>query len=351
VNGKPSAWLAESIATAFPERVTVTPSVPVDSNGVAQVDLSESALAVAPDTMDRMFTQMQASLASVGVPDVQLSVGNTPIAAQPVSVRSTRVTGPALVLTKDGFGFLVGDQLQAVPGLSDVIKTVSPAAIQVTAQRDHAALRLTSGGVARQSADGKSDLLDARAGLVDPTIDQFNIVWSVPRAKPSAVAAFLPDGTRVNVADAWPGASQITAMAISRDGTRMAASVVAGGTTEVWIAGVVRGSDGAPKRLGAPVSLGDLVGTSVGIAWLDDETVGSLAHDGETSPLLAQLVGGPGSSTPAPAGVAAIAGASSVDTVRLRGPKGELFVRRGSNWQQTASGVIVLATQQGMPTG
>jgi hypothetical protein len=49
--------------------------------------------------------------------------------------------------------------------------------------------------------------------------------------------------------------------------------------------------------------------------------------------------------------VAAIAGASSVDTVRLRGPKGELFVRRGSNWQQTASGVIVLATQQGMPTG
>ncbi|GAA1946303.1 GerMN domain-containing protein [Microbacterium deminutum] len=350
VNKPPSEWLADSVTTSF-QGVTVLPSVPVDPSGVAHVDLSESALSVPPDTLDRMLTQLQASLATAGVVEVQLSVGTTPISASPVPVRSTRVTGPSLVLTKDGLGFLVGEQLQPVPGLSDVVKTVSPVSIQVTADRDWAALRLTDGTVWRQGADGSSDRVDARPGLVDPTIDQFHTVWSVPRSNPGALTAHLPNGSSVAVADAWPGATEVSSIAISRDGARMAATVTSGGSTQVWIAGVVRATDGTPKRLGAPVALGEAVGTGVSLAWLDDITLGALSHAGDTSQVSEQLVGGPAGSTAAPAGMASLAGASAVSAVRMRGEDGLLYVRRGTNWQQTASGILVLATQQGMPQG
>lgn len=347
VNDPPSEWLADSVASAFPESVTVSPSVPVDS-GVAKVDLSESALAVPPQTLNRMLTQLEASLATAGATEVELSVGTAPLAAEPVTVRSTRITSPSLVLVEDGLGFLVGDELQPIPGLTEVVSTVSPVSIQVTAERDWAALRLTDGTVWRQGADGSSDLIDDREGLIDPTIDPFNVVWSVPHSQPGGLLAFLPDGPHP-IADAWPGATQIAAMAVSRDGTRMAAAVTAGGRSEVWVAGIVHDADGVPQRLGAPVSLGSVEGTADAIAWLEDAGIGVLSRDGAASFVVEQLVGGPAVTTAAPTGIVSIAGGSAVSPLQLRGEGGALYVRRGTNWQQTAAGVLVLATQQGSP--
>jgi len=349
VNKPRSEWLAESVKSSFPEGVRVSLSVPVES-GVAEVDLNESALAAPPETLDRMLTQLEASLATAGATDVVMSVGGAPLDAAPVPVRSTRVTGPSLVLMEAGFGFLVGEELQPVEGLTEVMATVSPASIQINAERDLVALRLVDGTVARQGSDGSSDLLDDREGLVDPTIDPLDVVWSVPRAQPGALTAFLVDGTRLDIADAWPGATAISAMAVSRDGTRMGAIVTTGARTEAWVAGIVRGPDGVvPERLGAPLALGAVSGTGVGLAWLDDTTVGVLSHEAESSVMIEQLVGGPAAITTAPAGIASVAGGGAVASVRLRGEDGALYVRRGTNWQESASGILVLATQQGAP--
>jgi hypothetical protein len=352
VNKPPSDWLKDSVVTAFPQSVSASPSVPIESGGVAEVDLSDSALAAPPATLDRMLTQLQASLSTAGATDVVLTVSGAPIAAEPVAVRSTRVTGPSLVLTEAGFGFLVGDEVEPVPGLTEVMRTVSPVAIQVTAERDWAALRLTDGTVARQGADGSSALLDTRPELIDPTIDPFNVVWSVPRSQPTALSAFLLDGTQVAVADAWPEATQITAMAVSRDGTRLAALVTSGARSAVWVAGVVRGPDDiVPVRLGAPVPIGALAGAGIGLAWLDDKTVGVLSHEGEESVVLEQLVGGPTATTTGPTPFASIAGGGATAPIRLRSEDGALYVRRGTNGQQSAEGILVLATQQGTPQG
>jgi len=347
VNGQPSEWLADAVVTAFPESVTASPSVQVDA-GVAEVELSESALAVAPQTLDRMATQLSESLSSLGVTEVDLSVGSAPLAAEPVPVRSTRVTGPSLVVNELGFGYLAGDELERVPGLSDVLETVEPVSIQMTPDREWVATRLVDGSVTRQGADLSSDLLDSRLGLIDPTIDPFGVIWSVPQGQPGDLDAFLLDGRQVDIADAWSGATQITAMSISRDGTRMAAIVTVGARSEVWVAGVVR-ADGIPQRLGAPVMIGAVAGEGAALAWLDDTTVGVVSHEGEASIVMEQLVGGPASANVAPGEVTSIAGASTVSTVRLRAADGSLYVRRGTTWQQAASGIEVLATQQGMP--
>ncbi len=44
--------------------------------------------------------------------------------------------------TDAGFGFLAGDELTPIPGLSDAMELVDPLAIQVSADRDVAAVRL-----------------------------------------------------------------------------------------------------------------------------------------------------------------------------------------------------------------
>jgi len=140
-------------------------------------------------------------------------------------------------------------------------------------------------------------------------------------------------------------------MAVSRDGTRVAAVVVSGGNTEIWVAGVVRNTspENVPIRLGTPVSLGVVAGIGAGLAWLDDTTVGVLAVDAQGPRVTEQLIGGPATTTDAPQGAAAIAGATSIATVRLRTDDGSLYVKRSPNWSRSAGGILVLATQQGSP--
>lgn len=351
VDGAPSDWLAESVANAFPESVEAQPSVPIES-GVARVELSGNAATIDQTTLNRMQTQLTASLATAGVASAQMVVGTTPLTTDLVSTRSTRVTGPPLVETATGFGFLSGDELAEVPGLSEAMVDITPrpVAIQVAPARDVAAVRLADGAVARVDADGQVDVVDQRAELVDPSIDPSGFIWSVPTNAPAAVRVFSPTA-QVDIAGAWPGASQIRAMAVSRDGTRLAAVVVAGGRTEIWVAGVVRGAntENIPVRLGAPVSLGAVSGAGAGLAWLDDTTVGVLAVDAEGAQVTEQLIGGPATTTDAPQGAVAIAGATSIATVRLRTEDGSLYVKRSPNWSRSAGGVLVLATQQGSP--
>lgn len=349
VNKPRSDWLADSVVTAFTEGVTASPAVPVAS-GLAEVTLSNEAAGVDQTSLDRMLTQLEASLQGAGITAVDMLVGNAVLAAEPVPITRTTVTGPPLVQVEQGFGFLVGDDLSTIPGLSSAMDGVTASAVQVSADRDAAAVRLTAGTSVRIGADGSVAEVDSRPDLVDPSIDPQGVIWSVPRSSPQSVIARLPDGRVIQVAGAWPGASQIDAMVLSRDGTRVAALVTAGGRTEVWIAGVVRGpDDAAPTRLSDPVSLATVVGSGVGLAWLDDITVGALSRDGESTLILEQLVGGPGSRSDAPEGVTSIAGGSNISSVRLRGADGTIYVKRGANWQETVSGVLVLATQQGTP--
>ena len=349
VNGSPSGWLAASVVNSFPESVTLArPSVPLES-GIAQGTLSAEALLVESTTLDRMQTQLAASLATAGASGAQMSVASTPLTAEPVSTRSTRVTGPPLVQTEDGFGFLAGDELTPIPGLSETMELVAPAAIEVSPDRDFAAVRLVDGGIARVPADGPVAVIDTRGGLIDPSADPFGFIWSVPRGQPSSIIAFSVAGQQFPVADAWPGASEIVAMAVSRDGTRVAAILVNGGRSEVWIAGIVRGTEAVPVRLGEAVPLGPLAGSGSGLAWLDDTTVGVLSTESGGPLFTEQLVGGPATAIDAPQGAASVAGATSIATVRLRTDDGSLFVKRGANWQRTTSGILILATQQGSP--
>ena len=229
-------------------------------------------------------------------------------------------------------------------------QNAAPTSVQVGPERSLAAAKLSSGAVVRLSAAvPEPEVLDTRADLVDPTIDRLGIVWSVPRSAPGAVRAHLPGGDVVEVADAWAEATSIAGMALSRDGTRIAATVTSGGRSMLWVAGVLRNADGVPEALGTQVRLVSVGGTGLGVTWIDDVTVGVLGGGETESVVVEQVVGAPTTTSTAAAGMKSIAGGSGISSLRLLALDGTLFVKRGTTWQPTATGIRVLATQQGAP--
>jgi hypothetical protein len=348
VNRGRNPWLADSVSTAFPESVTLLASVPI-TDGVAEVELSRAALDADRVTLDRMLTQLTASLAGAGASSVQLTVSASPINAQTVSTRSTRVASAPLVLTDDGLGFLTGDDFETIPGLSAAVTDAAPTAVQVSPDRLFAAVINDDGVVSRVGADGVSYVVDDRPGLVDPTIDPFGVIWTVGENNPGEVRASSIDGSFVDIADSWGEATGISAMAISRDGTRMSAIVTSGGRSVLWVAGVVRNTDGQPVRLSEPLSIGPVAGSGTAVTWLDDTTIGALSGDSEASAVLEQVIGGPSVLTAAAAGLTSIAGGASASVVRVHGDDDAVYVKRSANWEQIATEVRVLATQQGVP--
>lgn len=351
VDEQPSDWLAGAVSTAFTDDVTSVYSSVPQSAGTAQVELSPEVLALPQLTIDRMATQLEASLATAGITEVQLTVDGVPIAATPVPTRSTAVTGSPLVMTDQGFGFLSGNAITAIPGLSEAVIRSNPVAVQVGPDQESAAVRSADGSVARAEASDDVVVLDTRSGLRDPVIDARGFVWSIPARSPAALTAFGPGVESPLLSQPWAaaGATDVQAVSISRDGTRMAGVVRVGDRTELWLSGVIRNNDGVPARLGEPIIAGSIEGEAVSMAWTDDVTVAVVARSGTETNVVEQVVGGASATVAGPAGVSISTVATATSSVRLRSEEGGLYVRRGANWLQTAEGILLLAVQQGTP--
>lgn len=349
IDGEPSPWLAGSVSSAFPSNLELaTRAVPLES-GIAQVPLSQSALAIVPDTRNRMQAQLEASLQSAGVIGAQMSVDGEPVAAQAVEVRPIRVDVRPLVLTDDAFGFLSGSEIEPIAGLSPAITGLDPVAVQVDADRTAAAVRSAAGAVLRVESDGTFEVVDERSGLVDPSIDPRGYIWSVPAGSPASMTATGPDGAAVSLTDAWPGASQISAIDVSRDGTRMAALVRDGSRPALWVAGILRDENGVPVGLGDREVVTVLPGAGLDVGWVDGSTIAVLAQDGDDTVVVSQSIGGFDDTLTAPPGAVSLAAASQVRAVRVLDGAGVLSAQKGQTWSTVAGGVRVLATQQGAP--
>jgi len=349
VDGAPSPWLDGAVATAFSDdaRLAVS-SVPVRS-GTAEVSLEDGAATLDQLVLDRMQTQLAESMRTAGIMDVDMLVDEQVVVADRVVVRDTRVDARPLVLTDEAFGFFSGNAVEEIDGLSDAVRSVDAAHIEVGADRTAAAVQTGDGDVVEVRSDGAVLPLDDGPGLVPPSIDPLGRIWTVATGSPSSVLTFAPGAVPKVIPDAWAGATQIMAQSVSRDGTRIAAVVRDGESDSLWVAGIIRDADGVPTRLGERKVLTVLPGPGTDVSWLDASTVTVLYTDENVSYLYDQPMGGLGSSVRVPSGSTTVAGGNQVGAVRLRDAAGELYVRLGTNWQHLASAIRVLATQQGSP--
>lgn len=349
IAGASSSWLEGAVRSAFPPEVALrSKTVPV-AGGVARVELDSTVLALDDLTLSRMQAQLQASLASAGVARVEMLVGTNLLEVVAAPTEPTKVDGRALVQTAAGFGFISGNELEAIPGLSAQLARRSNQSVEVAASHEFAAVLSDQGQVLRVPREGEAVLLDARPGLIEPTADPWGLIWSVPQDAPSAVLAYRPGGDAIAIGGAWPDAAQITGMQLSRGGARVAAVVTVGGQEWVEVAGVLRDTDGNPIGLGDPMKVARLTGPGLDVAWLDDTSIAVVFADDEGPWVITTLVGGSSSLRDAPLGTRSVAAGNNLAGLRLQTGEGQLFAQRASTWQLGAEGVLVLAKQQGMP--
>ncbi|MFE6734157.1 LpqB family beta-propeller domain-containing protein [Microbacterium sp. NPDC057650] len=348
VSGTPAPWLAPGVRSAFTDEVGLARgAVVIDQSQVADVDLTRSALDLDATTLARMRTQLEATLAPLGVAEVRFTVDQRPLDASTVQVAQPAPDAGTLVLTKDGFGTAVGDQIAPLGQLgAQVNKNAARLrAIDVATDDSAAAMMLDDGHVYLATPDNTAEL-DGRAGLIAPSLDTWGYTWTVPRGAPGALQARGADAGLHGVARAWPGASDISALRVAADGARVAALVTVGGQRQVVVAAVIRDDKGVPISLGEMHELGRFTGTALGLGWIGSDAVAVLTSSDEPH-MLAQPIGGPADSAQAPVGPRSIAGARSVSGVRILAADGVVFAQRGSTWQASIDGVVVLGTRSG----
>lgn len=351
IGGAPSSWLEQSVQSAFPADVELAEdAVPIDdASQVAEVALTGSTARLNQETLARMRTQLEETFEACGVrvSQVRFTVDGRPLNAGIVKLRDETVDPGSLILTDDAFGAIVGDQISPIPGISEEIVGLSQdvAAIDVAADSSHAAVQLADGNVYRVG-DGRVDQFRSPVTTVAPSMDPFGYTWTVATDDPTAVQAWGSDVSAARaVTKAWPTASAVSALRVSADGARVAAVITVGGQHWVVVAAIIR-DDGVPVELGPAKQLTRIDGAADDLVWLGATRLAVLIP-GEGTPLLTQMVGGPGAVEAAPAGADSLAGARTATGVRVRDAEGTLFAHSGSAWREVASGVRVLATRAG----
>ena len=350
LNG-PSPWLDGAVATAFPEGSKLTADAVQVVGRQAMVDLNSEALNADRLTLQRMKVQLAASLPAGLSVDITIDQNSQAIDDLKVGAPlvDPRVDARALVLRGGEFGFLAatGENVTPLDGLSDTIAQLAPRAVTLASGQGAAAV-LANGGVYVVRADDAPELLDARAGLIAPSIDDDSFVWSVPSNDPSALVVYSPTGEATLLPTPWPEATSITALKISRDGARLIALLGTGTETRFVVASIIRTGE-VPTGIGAPVLLAPVDGVGLDATWIDELTVASLSAlpSGGTR-IVTQQIGGVSSSLESPASSRFIVGSNSLRDLRALTDNGSLEVQRGAGWQARISDVAVLATQQGL---
>jgi len=348
----PSPWLQDAVATAFPKGTQLAAGSVVVENSSAQVALSSVAAGSDTATTARMSQQLGESLADAAS-QVSLSIGGVQqdVSSVTTAQRDPSVSANPLVLQNGKFGFLSSESLIAFNGIGADIADLHASAATVAA--DGLTGAALAGGAVYAVANSLAApvRIDTRPGVIAPAVDNREIVWSAvgdPK-EPFDVAA--SDGVTAQLKANWPDAHTLIAFAISRDSTRMAALVrTADGRVHLMVAGIVRDGNGRPTRIGEPLDTGE-VGLSDGfaLAWTDELSIAVLgaSPQGGTG-IVTQVLGGAAASPqPGPEGGVSIAGGNPAAQLWVRTSKGALETPAGNGWQQVATGVGVLATQQG----
>jgi hypothetical protein len=297
--------------------------------------------------------QLAASLRAVsGVVGVEISVAQNLVSIPEWNTGAPdivpQVDPRVLLRTEEGFGFATGGEIEPLGALSARVIELGATAVSLASGRT-LATALAPGGVwAPASGDAGPVLLDERPGLIAPSIDGYQFVWSVPAAQPRAMRATELDGTVHAVEAELPGDARIVSIAVSRDDARMLLMLDGPGGPRLVVAAVVRDeTSGVPVRLGELRELPLTGDVAVGAAWVDEVRIASITRTDDQALVELHEIGGRSRPLGLPPGAVQIVGGNGgVEGIRVLGADGVVFEPRGSGWQGTGLRASFLATQQ-----
>ncbi|WP_411373736.1 LpqB family beta-propeller domain-containing protein [Arthrobacter sp. MPF02] len=352
----PAPYLRGAVASAFPSGIKLArESVPVVS-GAAQVDLTAKEL-METSPEDRLRMQMQLTLTFRSQPDVvnvELRANQDlvrveddgsvlpPVQDKSVPSRQIAVSGNELVRYENNRVSPLPD-MQPVSALNPRLPAESPVS-QTAAFLNEGRTTLysiTPGQPART--------LTTRGTLSRPSFGLNDWVWTAgPGANgDTEVVAYRPAGVAegasvpsVTLAPAWLAGRTVKEFRLSREGVRALVISEQNGKTRVQVAGIIRGGDGTPRELTAPVTLATDSNPDQGV-WVSDTTVAVMkgsASSNVTPELLSLTSGQPQQLAPWP-GLVALSAGNGAEEIYGQSAEG-VFQRLGNGWSPQIKGPI-----------
>lgn len=301
----PAPYLDGAVRTAFqPGSGLSRPSVPV-SGGQAKVDLTPQTVESAdPLTRQRMQQQLALTLDGLNnVSGVEMSVelnpldlGEVPENFEPATINPG--VGSTQVAVADGeLVYFEGDATVPVGGLQTETEDGGPVdpAMSLDGTRfaflNQDRTRMVSAGT-----DGSQQLEVEGERLTRPSFDSSGWTWTVDHANGTRIMAVQSadqgDASR-EISAEWLGDRTVSALRISRDGTRAAIVAGEGDSAHLYLSGVIRDSEGVPRGLGSPVRLEPTVPVN-DVNWVSDQELLVAATSADSS-VEAQTIGLDGS--------------------------------------------------------
>lgn len=288
--------------TYFPPRTRVAVSVPIRSDGVAEVPLTEEALDLEGPDLTRAMAQLVWTLRQLpDVTAIQVTVDGQPLGApgggDVLDVDSATAFSPYVSYAENALFTTDGTAIEEIrpfarPPRSTLLELPEGdpgGLLGVSLQATVAAVAGADGLVRVYPASGDGGAVSAEnlisaPSTLRPMWDWSRRLWLVDRAGGAGAVRVVLDGAaRVLPMRSLPD-GEITAAALSRDGTRLALALAptGGGPARLVTTRVQRSSadGGAPLRLLPAISVATRAPLSrvVDLAWRDGTQVAVLTR-------------------------------------------------------------------------
>ena len=259
----PAPYLQGAVTSAFPAGTTLARDAVPQVNGVATVDLSADVLEEATDlNRQQMAMQLERNLKLNNINSVEMTANQRAVdlgseSSQLIQPQDGQTVPATQVAVLDGeIVFYENEQPRSIENFSaSGYGAQDPA---VSRDLAHFAFLDSSRNSLLVGAPNQP-VREAGRGteLTAPSIDGQGWAWTAGSVDSgSEVLAAPVDGagsTRIS-AD-WLAGKTVQSLRISREGARALLVARSGETTRIYLAGVVRSSEGAPSALTEPVLL------------------------------------------------------------------------------------------------
>ncbi len=360
------------LRTFIPGGTEYVLSVPVSSEGVADVELNDKLLRLSEHDRQMALAQLAWTLSQVtGVESMRVTVNGSPLdipgAGSPQSVGSWAEFDPSIHwASQELFGIRDGRAVALDPGADDAVGlfdagdyTLRDLAVDLAGERAAAVtedgttvvLAPRARGEDGTAVVGKTEVAySGGTDLLQPAWDVFGQVWLVDRTADGADVTVIRDGEATGVDAPGLDGEDVSAFVVSRDGTRLVAVVEGRSADHLVVSRVQRGEGGKVRGLTEAEDLPLAEGGGDEIRDLAWRSPGSLAVLTEAAPgssqvLMALLDGStalPGVDTAAEtfrgSATRLVASPSSGTPLFLGTEKGELY-ELGADGQWTEASV------------
>ena len=350
----PAEWLAVggAVRSAFPEGVELRQPVRVQE-GLAIVDLTDTASTATPDELKLMRLQLEETLTAIAdIDSVEVRVNEAKLdialPAADAVVRAPDVNSSPMVSQRGRIGYLTGGQLSMPTGTESVVAAVEelqPIRGAISASRRSIVLLTEEGTWSMRFDDPEPVLVDERPGQVEPALDNWDWVWSHSTSEPGLYVSAVGEYGLTEIPIPEQIAPDFISYQVSRDGTRLAVLYRDENRIRLGVMAIIRDVT-RPVALGEPLIV-DMPGKApLDVAWVDANTVAMIVEVADGSPdVRVYRVGGELTTLGPIQDAIQVAGSNTLAGMRVVDRHGTLYAPRGSGWRSSDAVISFLFAQ------